>query len=68
MSRDFARFAEPDWELPPEHTCDECGEALNSGDRYFDYCGGNYCSSCGEDLKEKDSDFMEWATSKLWEC
>ena len=67
MSRDFARFKEPDWELPPEHTCDECGEALNFGDLYFDYCGGNYCYECGEKMIETDSDFAAWADKKIWD-
>ena len=67
MSRDFARFAEPDWELPPEHSCIECGQALNFGDRYFDYCGDNYCADCGDKLLDTDSDFGLWAEKKYWD-
>jgi DNA-directed RNA polymerase subunit RPC12/RpoP len=57
MSRDFARFAEPDWEEEPVYECVECGAGIYNGDSCYYYNGEYYCEECGQALKIDSEDF-----------
>lgn len=57
MSRDFARFKEPDWEPEPIERCIECDMGIYEGDEYYDYNGDYYCAECGQALKIDSEDF-----------
>ena len=57
MSRDFARFAEPDWEEEPVYECEGCRVGIYNGDSYYYYHGEYYCEDCAQALKVDSEDF-----------
>ena len=57
MSRDFARFAPPDYPEEPVYECEECRVGIYNGDYYYYYDDNYYCKDCAQALKVDSEDF-----------